>query len=126
MPTSVTLSIGTLYAFLLVLARVSGALVFVPLPGIKGGAPLLTLRAFLMTLPVWVGDYVALTHTKMPDLTTGNLGVTNRIYEVIDRQPDYASGTMQYKVLDTGLTGRPGAYTWGSTNPLLIGTGTWY
>jgi hypothetical protein len=101
--------------------RFSGAL-----PGIKGGAPLLTLRAFLMTLPVWVGDYVALTHTKMPDLTTGNLGVTNRIYEVIDRQPDYASGTMQYKVLDTGLTGRPGAYTWGGTNPLLIGTGTWY
>jgi hypothetical protein len=26
-----------LYAFLLVLARVSGAMVFVPLPGIKGG-----------------------------------------------------------------------------------------
>jgi flagellar biosynthetic protein FliR len=37
MPANVTLSIGTLYAFLLVLARVAGALVFVPLPGIKGG-----------------------------------------------------------------------------------------
>ncbi|HUI54265.1 MAG TPA: flagellar biosynthetic protein FliR [Bryobacteraceae bacterium] len=35
MPTNLTLSVGTLYAFLLVLARVGGALVFVPLPGVK-------------------------------------------------------------------------------------------
>jgi flagellar biosynthesis protein FliR len=33
MPVSFGLSLGTLYAFLLVLARVSGAFVFVPLPG---------------------------------------------------------------------------------------------
>jgi flagellar biosynthesis protein FliR len=38
MPTSLTLSTGTLYAFLLVLARVSGALVFVPVPGIRAVA----------------------------------------------------------------------------------------
>jgi flagellar biosynthetic protein FliR len=36
MPVSLTLSVGTLYAFLLVLARVGGAIAFVPLPGIKG------------------------------------------------------------------------------------------
>src|SRR5262249_26194435 len=36
MPASLTVSTGTLIAFLLVLARVGGALVFVPLPGIKG------------------------------------------------------------------------------------------
>lgn len=36
MPTDLTLSTGTLYAFLLVLARVSGAVVFVPLPGVRG------------------------------------------------------------------------------------------
>ena len=36
MPVSLTLSVGTLYAFLLVLARVGGAMAFVPLPGIKG------------------------------------------------------------------------------------------
>jgi len=35
MPTELTLSLGTLYAFALVLARVSGALVFVPLPGVS-------------------------------------------------------------------------------------------
>jgi flagellar biosynthetic protein FliR len=33
MPASLTLSLGTLYAFLLVLARVGGAVAFVPLPG---------------------------------------------------------------------------------------------
>jgi flagellar biosynthetic protein FliR len=38
MPVSLTLSVGTLYAFLLVLARVGGALVFVPLPGITGAS----------------------------------------------------------------------------------------
>jgi flagellar biosynthetic protein FliR len=36
MPTSLTISAGTLLAFLLVLARVGGALVLVPLPGIRG------------------------------------------------------------------------------------------
>jgi flagellar biosynthetic protein FliR len=33
MPVNLTISFGTFYAFLLVLARVSGAFVFVPLPG---------------------------------------------------------------------------------------------
>lgn len=37
MATELKLDIGTLYAFLLVLARVSGAFVYVPLPGIKSG-----------------------------------------------------------------------------------------
>lgn len=36
MPGSLVLSTSTLYGFLLVLTRVGGALVFVPLPGIKG------------------------------------------------------------------------------------------
>jgi flagellar biosynthetic protein FliR len=45
MPAELTLSSGTLYAFLLVLARVSGALVFVPLPGVRGAPE--TVRAAL-------------------------------------------------------------------------------
>jgi flagellar biosynthetic protein FliR len=36
MPGEVTLSLGLLYSFLLVLARVGGALIFVPLPGVNG------------------------------------------------------------------------------------------
>jgi len=38
MPTSLTISTSTLYGFGLTLARVSGALVFVPLPGIRAVA----------------------------------------------------------------------------------------
>jgi flagellar biosynthetic protein FliR len=37
MGTELKLDVGTLYSFLLVLARISGAFVFVPLPGIKTG-----------------------------------------------------------------------------------------
>jgi len=70
MPTSVTLSIGTLYAFLLVLARVSGALVFVPLPGIKGGPqPARAALALGMTLALygrWPGvNAAAVTAMRM-------------------------------------------------------------
>lgn len=72
---------------------------------LRGGAPVARIEAFLLTAPVWVGDYVAVTHPLMPDLRTGALGVTDRLYEVIDREPDYARGRMQYKLLDTGLTG---------------------
>jgi flagellar biosynthetic protein FliR len=45
---------GTLYAFLLVLARVGGALVFVPLPGITAGPqPARAALAFAMTLALY-------------------------------------------------------------------------
>jgi len=50
MPANVTLSAGSLYAFLLVLARVGGALIFVPLPGIKGG-PQAARAALALDLP---------------------------------------------------------------------------
>ena len=95
--------------------------------GLRGGAPVANIEAFLLTAPVWVGDYVNLTHPLMPDLLTGALGVTDRLYEVIDREPDYARGRMRYKLLDTGLTGVPGAYKFSaSDNDCVIGTGTVY
>jgi flagellar biosynthesis protein FliR len=37
MGTDLTFDIGSLYAFLLVLARISGAFIFVPIPGIQAG-----------------------------------------------------------------------------------------
>jgi hypothetical protein len=97
-------------------------------PAIKGGAPLLSVKSMLMTLPVWVGDYVSLTHPLMPDITTGALGVTNRIYEVVDRQPSYADGMMSYKLLDSGLTGQPAAYEFGaaSSRPFIVGSSPIY
>jgi hypothetical protein len=76
---------------------------------LRGGAPVARIESFLLTLPVWVGDYVNVTHPQMPDLLTGTLGVTNRLYEVIDREPDFARGRMRYRLLDTGLTGMEAA-----------------
>ncbi|HWE50462.1 MAG TPA: hypothetical protein VG273_11755 [Bryobacteraceae bacterium] len=91
--------------------------------GLRGGAPKIKLDAFFMSLPVWVGDYVSLSHPKMPDLFTGDLGVSNRIFEVIDRTPDYANGKMQYTLLDTGLTGAAAAPVIGTA---LIGSSNIY
>lgn len=94
---------------------------------LRGGAPVADIEAFLLTLPVWVGDYVAVTHSMMPNLLTGALGVTNRLYEVIDREPDFARGRMRYRLLDTGLTGLAGAKLWASSaNNFIIGTSEVY
>jgi flagellar biosynthetic protein FliR len=50
MPTEMTVSAGTLFAFLLVLARVSGALAFVPLPGMSSApAPAKVMLAVAFT-----------------------------------------------------------------------------
>jgi hypothetical protein len=95
--------------------------------GLKGGAPILSIEAFLLTLPVWVGDFVYVTHSMMPDITTGALGVTNRIYEVINREPDYARGRMNYQLLDTGLTGLQAAHKWApSDRDFIIGSSEIY
>jgi flagellar biosynthetic protein FliR len=57
MPIDLTLSTGTLYAFLLVLTRVSGALVFVPWPGASGASPqaraVFALGFTLALAPCW-------------------------------------------------------------------------
>jgi flagellar biosynthetic protein FliR len=52
-----TLPLGTLWGFLLTLARVSGAFVFVPIPGIRGGLEMgrvvLALAATVALFPQW-------------------------------------------------------------------------
>jgi len=63
MPVSLTFSAQTLYGFLLVLARVAGALVFVPLPGVKGAPEAvraaLALGFTLALFPRWPSAGVA-------------------------------------------------------------------
>src|SRR5580692_3080514 len=57
MGTELTLDAGTLYAFLLTLARVAGTFVFVPLPGIKAGPEVariaLSVSLTLALAPRW-------------------------------------------------------------------------
>ncbi len=57
MGTELKLDVGTLYSFLLVLARVSGVFIFVPLPGIKTGPEaaraVLALSMTFVLFPNW-------------------------------------------------------------------------
>jgi flagellar biosynthetic protein FliR len=57
MGTELRLDLGTVYAFILVLARVAGVFVFVPLPGIKAGPELarsmLALSVTMALFPRW-------------------------------------------------------------------------
>lgn len=53
----VELSLGTLFSFLLVLTRVSGALVFVPMPGVRSGPEMaraaMSLGLTMALFPIW-------------------------------------------------------------------------
>jgi flagellar biosynthesis protein FliR len=57
MGIDLTFDVGTLYAFLLVLARISGAFIFVPIPGIQAGPQiaraLLAVSLTLALAPRW-------------------------------------------------------------------------
>ncbi len=57
MHTELTLSVATLYGFLLVLARVAAALTFVPLPGVRQGPAIarvvLSLALTVVLFPQW-------------------------------------------------------------------------
>src|SRR5947199_208281 len=70
MPVNLALSTGTLYGFLLALARVGGALILVPLPGVRGAAE--PARAALA-----IGFTMALSsrwaHVDSGGLTAGTL-----------------------------------------------------
>ena len=70
MPISLALSTETLFGFLLVLARVAGALVFVPLPGVKGAPEpvraALALGFTLALFPRW-------PHTAAAGMTPATL-----------------------------------------------------
>jgi len=55
-----------------------------------------------LTLTVEVGDYVFLSHRLLPSFETGRRGLFNRVFEVIEKQPDYSAGTITYRLLDTG------------------------
>jgi hypothetical protein len=67
-----------------------------------GGAPIYQVESQFMTLAIEVGDFIFLSHPLLPDFKTGRRGVFDRIVEVVEKQPNYTSGKMTYKLLDTG------------------------
>jgi len=73
----------------------------------NGGASILSVTSHFLTLTVEVGDHVYLSHRLLPNFETGRRGVSNRIFEVIEKQPNYSEGTMTYRLLDVGwLSGK--------------------
>ena len=65
------------------------------------GPPTYKFTAQLATLPVELGDYVWLSHPKVLDLNSGKIGLNNVVCEVLDRQPNYSQGTVDFTLLDT-------------------------
>lgn len=68
----------------------------------KGGALDLTVVSHFMTLTVEIGDFVFASHSLLPDFGIGRRGVFNRLFEVVEKQPNFAEGTMNYRLLDAG------------------------
>jgi hypothetical protein len=66
----------------------------------NGGAPILSVTSHFMTLTVEVGDYVLVSHPLVPNLDTGRRGIFSRLFEVIEKQPNYSEGNMTFKLLD--------------------------
>ena len=62
--------------------------------------PVYRFKAQLRCLQVELGDVVSLTHALVLDFETGKLGLVNATCEVIDRKPDYSSGTVHFSLLD--------------------------
>lgn len=63
--------------------------------------PEYTFTTFLTFCQVQLGDFFSLTHSLLLNLKSGTLGVNAILCEVTDRTPDYAAGTMTFKVADT-------------------------
>lgn len=72
--------------------------------------PKYKLKAFLSTLVAELGDCVWLNHPLVPDFTTGAVGLSNVVAEVVDRQPNYAEGYVEFELLDTRFMGLTGPY----------------
>lgn len=65
------------------------------------GTPEYTFTTFLEFATKNIGDFFSLTHPVVLDLATGQMGLTNVLCEIIDRDPNYSNGTITFKVADT-------------------------
>jgi len=113
MPTSLTISAGTLMAFLLVLARISGALVFVPLPGFSG-TPGMVRAAFSLAFTLALAP-------RWPHLEDGAVGAgTLAAWAVAEAAIGVAIGLAAAMVLEVTtfaaqMLGMPAGYGYAQT-----------
>jgi hypothetical protein len=62
--------------------------------------PQLTLESMWDPALVVIGDFVTLTHSKVPNRATGALGIVNRLFQVIGKKPSPLKGTIEWTVID--------------------------
>ena len=67
--------------------------------------PKLTLKTFYSRHLSDVGDIVAVTHSKLPDINSGTRGITNHYMEIIDRSPNWEKGECDFTLLATDWKG---------------------
>lgn len=67
----------------------------------NGGAPVITIEAFLQTNLVEAGDIASITSAVLPNRSTGARGVTALLCEVISREVDFATGFAKFELLQT-------------------------
>lgn len=60
----------------------------------------LTLVLNARRLNIELGDVLAVTHRRVPDLATGTMGVTNKTLFVTSLHPDFATGTITVTAID--------------------------
>lgn len=61
---------------------------------------LLDVDAFWTSVIVEPGDFVRVTHSLIPNRTTGTLGLTNRLFEVLEVKKDFDKGVVSLRLLD--------------------------
>ena len=84
--------------------------------------PVYKFKAQLRCLRVELGDVVSFTHGLVLDFQTGKFGVVNATCEVIDRRPDYSTGTIDFTLLDLRFCNIATAY---QIAPLAAGVPVW-
>jgi hypothetical protein len=91
-------------------ARLSSRMIFLRygLKGLKFEDD--TADAIWQTCRVEPGDIVAVTHPNVPNREAGTVGVTNRLFEVLDRKFNFTEGLMTFVMIDANFLTTFGTY----------------
>lgn len=63
-------------------------------------APMVKVKAFWNAVILEPGDFVYLTHPLVPNRAAGTMGITNRLFEVLEVEKDFQTGAVNLTLLD--------------------------
>lgn len=85
--------------------------------------PEYTIVAYFKHIVAELGDFLLLSHAQVLDLVSGTISVTDVLCEIVDRQPDYANGTITFRAIDCRFVKTAGGQ-W-QIAPVGIGFSNW-